>query len=283
MDLRPRMRSDALVEEATRVLDYQPFMIRDDIQTGVGYSWLHWPDPREAPPLVFHRAEWPESDWDKISASNQGLRSMYDAFIRAIAQRYPGGSLLDIGCNNGYFPVAAEVAGMRGCAGVDQGDHNAKSIRLLNSVQGTEVEYFQRQYSPERRSAEPLPRKFDVVSASAILCHIPDPLHFLAYLASMAQEAVFFWGQVLNTESFIVSYNKPHRNLSSFHQFPYHFNDNTRLSLGLLKHSMSSLGFRRPFEIPHEASWIPMPEGPGGSLESELAQGSHHRAFLFMR
>jgi SAM-dependent methyltransferase len=283
MDLRARMSSDTLVQEALQVLDYQPFVIRDDIQTGVGFSWLHWPDPRVSPPLVFKRADWSESDWIKITSSNQGLRAMYQAFIRMIAENYPGGSLLDIGCNNGYFPVAAEVAGMRGCAGVDQGDHQGRAIRLLNAALGTGVEYFQRQYSPEQRSAEPLARKFDVVCASAILCHIPDPLHFLAYLASLANEALFFWGQVLNTESFIISYNKPHPNLSSFQTFPYDFNDNTRLSWGLLKHSMSSLGFGRQLEIAQENSWIPMPEGPGGDLESELAHGSRHRAFLFMR
>ena len=271
------------MQEALQVLDYQPFIIRDDIQTGVGFSWLHWPDPREAPPLVFKRADWAESDWNKITSSNQGLRAMYQAFIQVIAQNYPGGSLLDMGCNNGYFPVAGEVSGMRGCAGVDQGDHQGRAIRLLNTALGTGVEYFKRQYSPERRCADPLPRKFDVVSASAILCHLPDPLHFLAYLASLAKEALFFWGQALDTESFVISYSKPHPNLSSFHQFPYDFNDNTRLSVGLLKHSMNSLGFSRWLEIPRESGWIAMPEGPASSLEAELSSGSRHRAFLFMR
>src|SRR5690348_2099968 len=163
MDLRRLNLSERLAEEALRVLDYQPFVITDDIQTGVAYSWLYSADPRESPPLRFRRKEWSAEDWNKISSSNQGLRAMYDSFVRKIAAKYPGGSLLDVGCNNGYFPVAAELAGMRKCAGVDQGPQNAESFQFLNEALGTGAEFFPRQYSPERRSAEPLPRKFDVV------------------------------------------------------------------------------------------------------------------------
>ena len=283
MDLRHLNLSGSLAEEAFRVLDYQPFVITDDIQTGVAYSWLYSEDPRESPPLRFRRQEWSQEDWRKISSSNQGLRAMYDSFVRTIAAKYPGGSLLDVGCNNGYFPVAAELAGMRRCAGIDQGPQNAEAVRFLNQTLGTSAEFLPRQYSPERRCAEPLPRKFDVACASAILCHIPDPLNFLSYLASLANEALFFWAQVIDADYFIVSYSRPHAHLSSFHDFPYYFNDNTRLSLGLLSHSMASLGFTRLTEIPKESDWITMPEGPGGSLEVELATGSRHRALLFSR
>src|SRR5262249_22498910 len=135
----------------------------------------------------------------------------------------------------------------------------------------------------ETRGSEPFPRKFDVVTASAIMCHIPDPLHFIAYLASLATKAVFIWGQVIDTEHFIVSYSKPHPSLSSFTQFPYHFNDNTRLSIGLLKHSMASLGFDVVIEIPREDSWIDLREAPSSTLEMELALGSRHRSLVFTR
>src|SRR5437016_1099594 len=134
MDLRPLRLSTDQKEKGAQLLNYQPFFLADDLQTGVGYSWLFWPDPRVAPPLVFRREQWTDSDWAKITASNQGLRAQYDSFIRRIALLFPGGSLLDMGCNNGYFPVGAELAGMRNCAGVDQGDHNAKSIGFLNAI-----------------------------------------------------------------------------------------------------------------------------------------------------
>jgi hypothetical protein len=158
--------------------------------------------------------------------------------------------------------------------------HYGESIAFLNDVLGTDVEFFQRIYSPIQHCAPPLPGKFDVVCASTILCHLPDPLHFLAYLGSLANEAVFFWGQVIDSEHLLVSYNKPHPNLGNPYPFPYAFNDNTRISLGLLKHAMESMSFSRVMEVPY-TTWIP--EYTGHDLSSEVGCVSRHRAFLFMR
>jgi hypothetical protein len=91
MDLRPKLGSKGLIQEAVQVLNYQPFLIADDFQTGAGYSWLHWPDPREAPPLVFNRADWSERDWENITASNQGaadhVRRVHTSYRAALSGR----------------------------------------------------------------------------------------------------------------------------------------------------------------------------------------------------
>jgi hypothetical protein len=279
VDLRPFNLSQAEVQKAASVLNYQPFVITSDLQTGVGYSILHAIDARVGGTLVFQRKDWAVEEWDKITSANQCLRAMYDAFAKAIAKQYPGKTFLDVACNNGYIPVAARKAGMGPCAGTDAGVHFGESIDFLNGVLGTDVEFFHRIYSPIEQCA-PLPRKFDVVCASAILCHLPDPLNFLVYVGSLANEAVFFWGQVIDSDHFIVSYNKPHTNLGGAYPFPYAFNDNTRLSLGLFKHAMHSMGFSRLMEVPY-TSWIP--EYTGRNLDSELAGVSRHRALLFMR
>ena len=50
MDLRPYGLSTEQVERAFEVLDYQPFIISDELQTGMAYCVLHSPDPRVAPP-----------------------------------------------------------------------------------------------------------------------------------------------------------------------------------------------------------------------------------------
>ena len=280
MDLRRFDLSETAAQEAARVLNYQPFIVTSELQTGVGYSILHNRDPRVSPPLVFHHRNWSDEDWNKITSANQALRTMYDGFVETIAQLYPGKSLLDVACNNGYIPVSARNAGMGPCAGMDLGPQHAESIEFLNKVLGTDVEFFHRRYSPMDRCAEPLPRKFDVVCASAILCHLPDPLNFLAYIGSLANQAVFFWGQTIDTEHFIVSYNKPHPCLGDLGAFPYCFNDNTRISIGLFKYAMQSMGFNRLIEIPYRP-WIP--ENTELGVESELARGSRHRSLLFMR
>lgn len=125
--------------------------------------------------------------------------------------------------------------------------------------------------------------QYDVVCASAILCHLPDPQYFLKFLTDHARKAVFYWGQVLNSDQFVISYNPPHRALSNLTEFPHNFNDNTRVSYALLKAAMGWSGFSHILELKHQNSWITVPEGPGGSLEEEIKSGSPHKSLLFLR
>ena len=280
MDLRPYGLSAKQVERAAQVLDYQPFIISDELQTGVAYSLLHALDPRVAPVLKFRKAEW-NDEWDKITESNGRLRAMYEDFVAEIAQRYPGGSLFDIACNNGYFPVRAASLGMKGCAGSDLGPQYAEAVRLLNDILGTDARFVHAPYDPVTRSA-PINRKFDVVVVSAIMCHLPDPLNFLAFLGSIATEAIFFWGQMIATDALTIAYTRPHPNLGGQQSFPYGFNDNTRISRGLFELSMRQMGFREVIEIPYRPHWAFGPHD-AGNLENEIRTGSGHVALLAVR
>jgi len=204
MDLRPRLQSHEMRVVAANVLAYQPFIISDDIQTGVGYSWLHTADPRASPPLVFEREKW-HAEWDKISESNQRLRTTYDGFLRFIAERYPGASLFDVACNNGYFPVRAEMLGMGRSFGMDAQELYATSVGFLNVVCGTHAGFYNAAYDPTHHTA-PVEGRYDVVTASAIQGHVPDPMHFLAFLARLAKEAIFIWECQIDSDELLLCY-----------------------------------------------------------------------------
>src|SRR5215469_14252883 len=70
VDLRPFNLSQTMVQKAANVLNYQPFVISSELQTGVAYSILHSFDARVHAPLVFHRNEWSVEDWNKITSPN---------------------------------------------------------------------------------------------------------------------------------------------------------------------------------------------------------------------
>jgi hypothetical protein len=89
-----------------------------------------------------------------------------------------------------------------------------------------------------------------VVVASAILCHLPDPLEFLAYLSSLADQAIFFFGQMAASDALLISYQPPPPSLRRARPFPHDFNENTRLSRGLFERSMKELGLREIVELP---------------------------------
>ncbi|MHB1608699.1 MAG: class I SAM-dependent methyltransferase [Acidiferrobacter thiooxydans] len=281
MDLRKFGLSSAQIERAGTVLNYQPFIVTDEFQTGVAYSWLYSEDPRVAPPLVFRRPKW-ESEWDKISAANGRLRMMYDDFIDEIARRYPGGSLLDVACNNGYFPVQASRIGMKNCAGSDLGAHHAEAIGFLNDVVGTDAKFIHAPYDPATGRLATQER-YDVVVAAAIMCHLPNPLRFLAALGAVTKEAIFFWGQMLDTEELVSAYKPPHPNLSEEQVFPYCFNDNTRVSKGLFREAAKQMGFREVSFLEPKTSWLFTKGVEPGDLKSELRIGSAHVAVLATR
>lgn len=303
MDLREFGITCEQAQAGCKVLDYQPFILSDDLQTGVAYSWRYSSDSRVAPPLVFDRQEHGEQ-WDKVTEINSRQRRTYDGFIRAIAARYPNATLLDMACNNGYFPIRAELFGMAPSTGMDLGGHYQNSINFLNEVCGTHASFAQTYYDPQTHSA-PIEGQFDVVMATAISCHLPDPLNFLAFLASRAREAIFFWDQVIDTDDLLVSFRPPHFALHG-RPFPFCFNDNTRMSRGLLELSLKQLGFKEIVELPWQDDWLSpyitsyWPESlkpaavaacgaqgalaaKGYALKNELAYGSKHVPILAMR
>jgi SAM-dependent methyltransferase len=256
MDLRPFKLSPAQLDEGIRLLNYQPFLLSDDIQTGVAYSWLYVTDPRHKPPLLFRRGD---PEWQRAAEANDALRKLYDGFVEQIAGRFPGASLFDIGCNNGYFPVRAETLGMKACAGSDFYRNYRRSVKFLNSVVGTHVRFVHAPYRPVRRRLSTF-RRFDVVVTSAIMCHQPNPLDFLAAVARVARRAVFFWGAIAPGDEMTINYQAPHASLSHARaRFPYEFNDDTRISRPLFDFSMRALGFREVLQLSQAPDALRLP------------------------
>jgi hypothetical protein len=301
MDLRSFCQTHESRVVAASVLAYQPFIISDDLQTGVGYSWLHTADPRVSPPLVFERAKW-EGEWEKISAANARLRATYDGFLRFIAERYPGASLFDVACNNGYFPVRAQMFGMGRSFGMDAQEAYATSVGFLNILCGTQAGFFNAAYDPTTHTA-PISERYDVVTASAIQGHVPDPMHFIAFLARLAKEAIFIWECQIDSDELLISYKRPFqfREQPALHtNFPYGFNHETRMSRGMMEFGLRSLGFGKIEYLPWQEDWLPPYVNPGYTeatldeslppgiresvkLHAELRGGSRHIALLARR
>lgn len=280
MDLRKCSSLD--VPGAMACLNYQPFILSNDVQTGVAWSWVFADDPRVSPPLVFNKNNYSENEWHNISDANGRLRTMYDDLLDDIALRFPNGTLLDVACNNGYFPVGAELRGMVG-SGMDLGGHYNRSFDVLNAALGTKARFIHAWYDSKSHSL-PLNEKFDVTVMSAIMCHMPDPLFFIREVAKVTRKAMLFWGQAISSESKVVAYNSPHSNLSSIHDFPNGFNDNTRISIGMFRECARLLGFSQVVRIEPRSTWLtelhlPMNRG----LEEELLVGSTHEAMLLIR
>jgi hypothetical protein len=258
MDLRKFNLTAEQIHEASSVLNYQPFVISDDLQTGVAYSWLYDDDGgRKTYALnefVFNKNVDNLDVWKKSQDANSKLRTMYDEFLDVISERFPGCSLADMACNNGYFPIGAGLRGMKNCTGFDHADYS-NSVNFLNKICGTNVNFIKTHYDSWSHSADGF-EPHDVVVASQVMQHISDPLYFLSFVASRAKKALFLFTGMGDTEEYQVYYKDPNKFYKDT-KFPVSFDNDVGLSKGLLYKSLDLLGFDEIVEIEWKKEWLP--------------------------
>src|SRR5271157_1678583 len=139
MDLRPFRLSQEQVLRGAELLDYQPFVLSDNVRTGIGYDWLYGPeDPGRD---VAFRDQVDEQTWQRFATSNTQLRNMYDEWIDAICSQVPKAeSALDVACNSGYFLQRFAQKGYRKCVGYDLLD-KTEAFAYLNNILGTDTRF----------------------------------------------------------------------------------------------------------------------------------------------
>ena len=258
MDLRKFNLSRQDIDLAVSVLNYQPFIISNDILTGVAYSWIYDDDGGRRVysrnEFVFDRGECKPELFERASIANHQLRLIYDSILDTVAEQFPGCSFADRACNNGYFVIGAAQRGMTNCIGYDGADYS-DSFAFLNRVVGVETKFLQTQYDSWRHWADGFEIS-DVVLASQVMQHISDPLYFLSFLASRAKKALVLFTGMGDTNNFQVYYQDPNRFYAN-KPFPTGFDNDVGLSKGLLFKSLDLLGFDEIIEIPRRDNWLP--------------------------
>jgi SAM-dependent methyltransferase len=278
MDLRPFYRDSSQPDEAASRLHYQPFIIDDDRVTGVAYSWLYTEEPADQrhSDFLFDRRIVSVTTWDRAFDANRRLATMYDAFVDALHPFCRGGSFLDIGCNTGYLPVRASLCGVPITAGIDCGDYS-DAFCLLNTLTGASAQFEKSQYEASCHAFVPaIDKRYDAVSCTALLCHMPDPLHFLKAIAELARHALLIWSGFIDTEDLLIRYSPQNR--FQFAPFPNSFDDGTSISTGMLFHAMHNLGFDHCRELEQSPKWL-----PANWHMSHLSRYQQFRPFLFHR
>ncbi len=253
MDLRPFAPSREQVLRGTRLLDYQPFILADDVQTGIAYDWLYGPqDPGRY--LAF-RDQVSAETWNRFTSANAQLRTMYDEWIEAICLHAQGNeSVLDVACNSGYFLQRFALKGYGECRGYDLLD-KTEVFSYLNGILGTDARFIHQRYDSWTHRLEGC-QPADIVIASAILLHLSDPLYFLHFLGSVTNKILFLFTRIIRAEEYIIQYHEPNEYYKDA-PFPVCFDNNNDISTGLLHLSLRRLGFRQIIELTPNEGWIP--------------------------
>jgi hypothetical protein len=271
MDLRKYGINESQQQRAIGCLNYQPFIISDDVQTGVAYSWLHSEEGgrlSNASDFVLDRRDVAEDRWQKFADANSRLRCMYDDWVDEIAKTYPGGTLVDPACNNGYFPVGALIRGMSAATGYDRDNHSV-SVALLNEILGTNAVFHHQAYSSWTHCIDEC-QPHDVAVTSLIMCHISDPTYFLAFLGKIAREAIFLFTGMGIEPGYRVYYSKPNKFYRT-DEFPVCFDNDVALSKDLLFDSLCMMGFKNIKVLEHRQTWLPQRWYNTGNQKAILA------------
>ena len=260
MDLRSLISSESQLERARKLalsglLNYQPFIFSDRLAVGSGLSIaaghnadvpsIYCPDikPEGASAERLARELAPAERKQDFFDANERMRRFYDGMIaRVIAElgSVRGLSVLDVGCNTGYFPISFARHGARGF-GIDRVDYS-DTIALLNSLCGTKVEFRLSSYDGSVRASE----RFDLVVSIAVLVHLSDPLHHLAWLGSSAAKALLVFTPCHDDDDYSIRYHTVNRYYRD--RFPYCF-DVTTVSKNLLRLAFEQMGFTKVVEI----------------------------------
>ena len=285
MDLRPLITSKSQIEEARRLalrglLSYQPYIFSDNFATGAGLSILagHLTDPpavycadataNDTDPTFFAREFAKENQREEFFSANESMRRFYNGMVDQIADAVgpiDNMSVLDVGCNTGYFPLAFARRGARHATGIDRIDYSP-TVALLNDICGTSVEFANWNYDGSLGALN----QYDLVLSVAVLVHLSEPLRHLTWLGSSARKALMVFTPCHDavgsgsggrkpgaTPDYSIQFHGVNR---YYHEtkFPQCF-DITTVSEQLLRLAFEKMGFSRVIEI--TAALDTMPPG----------------------
>lgn len=267
MDLRRAIRSPRQIESAKHLalrglLNYQPFIFADHLAVGSGLSvaagFTH------NPPSVYCPDAMAMADTNDYAASalakpeqreeffdaNERMRRYYDSMVDQVVGgvgSLNGLSVLDVGCNSGYFPLAFAKRGAAKVVGLDRVDYS-ETITLLNSICGTDIAFRTWSYDGSVAASE----QFDLVTSIAVLVHLSDPLHHLAWLGSSARKALFVFTPAHADDDYSIRFHTVNRYYTD--RFPYCFDVST-ISRKLLRLAFEQMGFTKviEFQMPDNA------------------------------
>lgn len=99
-------------------------------------------------------------------------RTKFERFAHAIPDRLDGRSVLDIGCNAGFYSLEMKRRGAARVLGIDHDEHYLAQARFAAEVEGADIEFRR----CEVYDVGSLGERFDLVIFMGVLYHLRHPL-----------------------------------------------------------------------------------------------------------
>jgi tRNA (mo5U34)-methyltransferase len=107
---------------------------------------------------------------------------------------FSGKTVLDIGCNAGFFSVVAKLRGARSVLGLDHQPHYIEQARLLREILGVDVDFC----VGDGHGLDGGLGTFDIVINTGVIYHLQNPMDFLGRMATLTREMMYLESEVLS-------------------------------------------------------------------------------------
>ncbi len=111
-------------------------------------------------------------------------------------QKLAGKTVLDIGCNAGFYSTVAKLRGASSVLGLDQQPHYIAQAHLIREILGADIEL----RVADGHTLDSGIGPFDVVINTGIIYHLQNPMDFLTKMAAITGEVMY-----LETEALVDS------------------------------------------------------------------------------
>jgi len=106
---------------------------------------------------------------------------------------FSGKTVLDVGCNGGFFSLVAKLRGAKRVMGVDRRIDRIDQARLIREITAIDVDF----QVGDGQNLDEHVGPFDFTINTGVMYHLQDPMHFLARVGRITREAMFVESELL--------------------------------------------------------------------------------------
>ncbi len=126
------------------------------------------------------------ADWLKIDAIHDGDSVLASLDRIGFPNDFSGKTVLDVGCNAGYYSFVAKRRGAERVLGVELDPHCFRQAQYLSNLLGIDVQFI----NDDAHNVDAGLGTFDIVICTGLIYHIADPTNVLSKLSAVSTDTL---------------------------------------------------------------------------------------------
>ena len=133
------------------------------------------------------------ADWLKIEAIHDSDSVLACLDRLGFPRDFSGKTVLDVGCNAGYYSFVAKARGANRVVGVELDSHYVRQAKYLSNLLALDVEFIK----DDARRVDASLGTFDIVICTGLMYHIADPTNVLSKLSAVCTDTILIESEFL--------------------------------------------------------------------------------------